>query len=129
MPKVFVSHSTKDRVLVEREIISLLNAHGIETWYSKDNIRTADHFERTIRKGLESCDWFLVVMSPNAVDSEWVKDEVHWAVEERPGKLVPVLIGDCKPRDLHIRMGRIQYVDFLHDPDAGRRLLATWGIG
>jgi predicted Zn finger-like uncharacterized protein len=128
MPKVFISHSTKDRLLVEREIIDLLNSHGIETWYSKDDIRTAEHFEKMIRQGLEACDWFLVAISPNAINSEWVRDEVHWALEERPGKVIPVLIGDCKPRDLHIRMGRIQQVDLLRDPNAKSRLLATWGI-
>ena len=101
MPKVFISHSTRDRDFVEREIIALLSAHAIETWYCKDDIRTADEWERTIFKGLEACEWFLLCMSEHAAASEWVKDEVHWAIDERPGKIVPVLIGSCKPRDLH----------------------------
>ena len=63
MPKVFISHSTRDRDFVEREIIALLSTHGIETWYCKDDIRTADEWERTIFKGLESCEWFLLAMS------------------------------------------------------------------
>ena len=130
MPKVFVSHSTKDRTFVEREIISLLNAHGIETWYSRDDIRTADTWLQTIHKGLQSCDWFLVAMSRNSAKSEYVKDEVCWAIGKRwPGRFIPVLIDECEPEDFHLRMPRIQHVDFIHDlEEARKRLLAAWGI-
>lgn len=130
MPKVFVSHSTKDRTFVEQEIIRLLNSHGIETWYSRDDIRTADTWLQTIHKGLQSCDWFLVVMSRNSANSEYVKDEVSWAIEKRwPGRFIPVLIDDCDPVDFHLRMPRIQYVAFVTDlQEARKRLLAAWGI-
>jgi serine/threonine-protein kinase len=58
-----------------------------------------------------------------------VKDEAHWAIEERPGRIIPVLMEDCDVRDLHIRLPRIQYVDFRTvDEEARRRLLACWGI-
>lgn len=125
--RVFISHSTRDRSYVEREIIALLSANGIDTWYCKDDIRTADEWERTIFKGLESCEWFLLAMSVHSAASEWVKDEVHWAIDERPNRIVPVRIGECKPRDFHIRLGRIQYVDFLLDLEEGkRRLLQVW---
>lgn len=115
-PKVFISHSTKDRAFVEREIIALLKSQGIDAWYSKVKIRTAKEWDRTIMKGLESCEWFLIAMSPNSATSEWVRDEVHWAFDERPGKIIPVLIKACKPRDFHLRMARLQYVD-LSGPD------------
>jgi hypothetical protein len=124
MPKVFISHATQDREFVEREIIRLLEGHGVETWYSKEDIRTADWWERTLLHGLQACDWFLVVMSPRSAQSEWVKDEVHWAVEERPGRVIPVLLEDCNVQDFHIRITRIQHVDFSRDlPQAQRKLL------
>jgi serine/threonine protein kinase len=110
--RVFVSHSTKDREFVEREIISQLEQNGIKTWYSKVDIQTAAEWERSILHGLESCPWFLLVMSPKSVSSEWVKDELTWAIDKRPNRIVPVLIEDCELRDFHIRLARIQYVDF-----------------
>lgn len=63
MARVFVSHSSLDRDLVEREIIAPLRQHGVETWYSKDSIETASEWEGRIRQGLKTCDWFLVVLS------------------------------------------------------------------
>jgi WD40 repeat protein len=129
MPKVFISHSTKDRARVEREIVALLNGHGIDTWYSRDDIQTADNWERTIARGLEACEWFLLAMSPHSAQSEWVKDEVHWAIDVRPGKIIPVLIDACDPRAFHLRLARIQYVDFTRElPSARLRLLAIWGV-
>ena len=53
VPKVFISHSSKDRDFVEREIISLLRSHGIETWYSKDDIQTASQWQNSIAEGLD----------------------------------------------------------------------------
>ena len=49
--RVFVSHSTKDREFVEREVVSHLERHGIRTWYSKVAIQTAAEWETSIRRG------------------------------------------------------------------------------
>jgi predicted Zn finger-like uncharacterized protein len=125
--RVFISHSTRDRAFVEREIVRFLDEHGVATWYAEQDIHTASQWERAILQGLESCDWLIVVMSPRSAASEWVKDEVHWAIEHRPQRIIPVLIEDCNTRDFHIRMPRIQYVDFRDDLSAARaRLLSLF---
>ncbi|MBI4616537.1 MAG: TIR domain-containing protein [Planctomycetes bacterium] len=129
MPRVFVSHSSADREVVEREIVELLFGHGIETWYSKADIRTADDWEKSIREGLKSCDWFLLVMTPRSQASEWVKSELHWALDRRPGRVLPVLLEDVDPTEFDLRLGRIQHVDFRdRDHEARARLLRTWGV-
>ncbi|MDC0934893.1 toll/interleukin-1 receptor domain-containing protein, partial [Pirellulales bacterium] len=129
MPKVFVSHASQDRLLVEREIVGFLNERGIETWYSTDAIRVGEHWERRILDGLKGCDSFIVVMSPDSARSEWVKDEVAWAFGTMPNRIIPVLIRDCNPLDFHLRMSRLQHVDFRHDIRKGKvELLANWGI-
>ncbi len=127
MPKVFVSHSAKDRDFVEHEIVQLLQSHGIETWYSTDDIGAGVRWERSIREGLKSCDWFLVVLSNESVKSEWVEAEVHWALDERKGRIVPVRIDDCDEADLHLKLRQIQAVDFRSDRAlAQAKLLAAW---
>jgi hypothetical protein len=108
VPKVFVSHSAKDRDFVEREIVQLLHSHGIETWYSTDDIGAGVKWERSLREGLKSCDWFLVVLSNESVKSEWVEAEVHWALDERKGRIIPVRIDDCDEADLHLKLRQIQ---------------------
>lgn len=127
MPSVFISHSSRDRESVERDIISPLRAHGIDTWYSTDDIETASEWERQIREGLTKCEWFLVVLSPQSVESEWVRREAHWAVMKRMGKIVPVMLETCEPEDLHLGLLPIQYIDFRDNREqALERLLAVW---
>src|SRR5262249_48823422 len=118
-----------DRDFVEREIVTLFERHGIDRWYSREDIQTASDWEGKIRGGLEACDWFLVVMSPRALASRWVRAEVRWAMDERPDRIVPVLLEDCNWHDFHLMMRGVQHADFRnldHREDARKRLLGVW---
>jgi len=112
MSKIFICHSTEDRPLVEREFLGLLKALGLDTWFAAANIQSTEQWEREILAGLEDSKWFLLIMSRHSALSEWVKDEVSWAIEHRPRTTIPVRINDCIARDIHIRLPRIQHIDF-----------------
>ena len=116
-PKIFISHASHDREFVEQHIVGFLESNGIATWYSKVAIQSAVEWERSILQGLEGTSWFLLVMSKKAAESEWVKDEVFWGIDNRQGKIIPVLIDDVDIGDFHIRLRRIQAIDLRADPD------------
>jgi hypothetical protein len=120
MLRIFISHASADRAFVAEELRPLLNALGFGSWFAEDDIKTAQHWERAILHGLETSDWVIIVMSSRSAASEWVRDEVSWALEERPGNVIPLLLEDCDPKAFHIRLSRIQYLDF-----RGNRKLAT----
>jgi hypothetical protein len=123
---VFISHASQDIPYVENELLPLLKQNGLTPWYSKDDIRTAEHWERKILHALSRCDWFLIVLSPSSAKSEWVKDELHWAISYRRGKIIPVLIEKCNLQEFHIRLSRIEYADYYTDPERARkRILAA----
>jgi transcriptional regulator with XRE-family HTH domain len=124
MDRVFVSHSAIDRELVEREIIPWLQQGGLQPWYSRDEIASGEEWERTLRAGLSSCKWFLLVMSPRAAESPWVSAEVNWAIENRwGGRIVPVLVEDCPRSAFNLRIAQLQYVDFRGDRVLARQRL------
>jgi hypothetical protein len=123
MSRLFISHSSADRRFVEDELIGLLRALGFDVWYGPDDVKKAEHWERAIEANLKASAWFLLVMSPNSAKSEWVKNELHWAMEKRPGRIIPVLMGDCKADSFHIGLPRIQHVDFRSDPCKAREAL------
>src|SRR5512145_2308318 len=108
MSQVFISHATKDRAFVERELLPLLTQQGIATWYSRDDIMAADRWERSIMGGLRACDIFLVVMTPRSAKSPWVKREVDWAFNKGDRRIVPVIVEGCDPDDFHLGMAGIQ---------------------
>jgi len=122
--RIFVSHASKDRDIVENSIIRMLETCGYRTWYAKSDIQSAAEWERSILQGLRSSDWFVVVISAAAMASSWIKDELFWAIEERPEKIIPITIDGTAPRDLHIRLGRLQSIS-IQDHDAFKKLLAV----
>lgn len=119
MTSVFISHSSNDRAFVETELVPFLHSYEIESWFSSGSIRTSDEWEREIRKALLNCQWFLVVISPDSVASDWVQTEVHWAIKNRRNKIIPLLLRDCDPDNLHLKLARIQFVDFREGVQSG----------
>jgi hypothetical protein len=127
---VFVSHSSQDCEYIEDELFPLLCEQGNRPWYSDYEIKMAEEWERRVLVGLRSCEWFLVVLSKSAVASAWVRAEVHWAMERRQGKVIPVLIEDCCREDLHLGLLPIQYIDFRNDQETAQaELLRVLGEG
>lgn len=125
MTQIFISHSSKDLGFVLAHLKPLFTDAGMAAWCSGTDMRVAADWERQIRTALVQTDWFIVVLSPDAQQSEWVQSETHWALEHLRGHVIPVMARACDPYDLHIRLGTLQYIDFRVDPArAASRLLA-----
>jgi hypothetical protein len=130
MPRVFISHSSADAAFVEAEILPPLRRRRIRYWYSPEDIQTSQDWEKSIRKGLESCEWFLVVMSGRSARSPWVRREVQWAMENRRDHVVPIRAEPCDLKDWPLGLDGIQHVDFSKDKEQARaKLLAVWCPG
>ncbi|MBX7206730.1 MAG: TIR domain-containing protein [Verrucomicrobiaceae bacterium] len=129
VPHVFISHSSKDRQFIERVLLPPLREHGVRTWFSPHDIPSRADWEKTIRAALNECDWFLVALSPDAIKSDWVQAEVHWALDNRKGRFVSTILETCTPSDLHLQLIRYQHIDFRGDTAAAiRKLLAVWSL-
>jgi TIR domain len=129
--EVFLSHSTHDREMAEK-VSRVLRDHGIPTFYSASNLLGAQQWQDEILRALRRCDWFAVLLSPNAVDSMWVKRETALALIDSRfhDRIVPLLYrpvddwGSLEWLRIH------QFVDFQGDFHAGcRDLLKVWGVG
>ncbi|NJL47261.1 MAG: toll/interleukin-1 receptor domain-containing protein [Leptolyngbyaceae cyanobacterium SM2_5_2] len=109
--EVFLSHSSQDQAFVSK-LADQLRRHGIPVWYSKTSILGAQQWHDEIGSALIRCDWFLVALSPGAVESMWVKRELIFALQQKrfENKIIPILyesLGLCwwwrgwaKPPDL-----------------------------
>jgi len=85
-----------------------------------------------IGKALARCDWFLVVLSPSSVKSQWVKRELLYALNDGryQGRIIPVSFKRCNHLNLSWTLGGLQFVDFMNGFDEGcLSLLRIWGIG
>lgn len=76
-PKIFVSHSTKDTAFATK-LVQDLSAAGAQAWMDVNDLG-AGNFQERIDKALAECEWFLLVLTRNALTSEWVRQEVYAA--------------------------------------------------
>ncbi|HEV2381700.1 MAG TPA: toll/interleukin-1 receptor domain-containing protein [Terriglobia bacterium] len=129
--EVFLSHSAKDRLFVER-LARVLQGHGVPFWYSGTNIVGAREWHAEIGQALARCDWFLLVLSPHSIKSPWVERELLYALIDARyrNRIIPVLWRSCNPMTLSWTLGGFQLVDFTAGFEKGcRNLLRVWGIG
>jgi hypothetical protein len=129
--ELFVSYSSLDHEFATR-LVATLRHHGVPVWFAPSNILGAQQWHDELGAALRRCDWFLIVLSPNAVDSMWVRRELAYALRQRrlSNRIVPVVWQPCELEDLSFVLPGLQLVDFQHDFTTGcRDLLRIWGIG
>ncbi len=117
MTRIFITYATPDRGAVAARIVPLVQAEGFDPWIDHGAIVAGDEYLARILQGLRECEWYLIVLTPNAQKSEYVKDELHWAMVNRGGRIIPVMLVDCDPYAFHMRLPRLQYVDFRTEGD------------
>src|ERR1051325_2431660 len=117
----FFSYARNDAAAVLR-IAADLKTAGARIWVDQLDIRPGRKWDLEVERALNACTEVIVVLSPGAVDSSNVMDEVAYALDE--GKaVIPVIVRDCH---IPFRLRRLQYVDLRSDYEAGlRSLLST----
>ena len=88
-----------------------LRSAGFEIWLDQFDIPTGARWDDELEKALDICTTFLIILSPESIKSQNVKDEIGYAIDG--GKhILPVLIKNCK---IPLRLRRFQFVDFTDD--------------
>ncbi|AFY40426.1 YD repeat protein [[Leptolyngbya] sp. PCC 7376] len=107
---VFVSYSRSDSDFV-RQLNDALQVQGKTTWFDQENIASGTDFQAEIFQGIETCDNFLFVISPNSVNSPYCAGEVEHAA--KLGKrFVTVLHQSVSSASLHPELEKVQWIDF-----------------
>jgi hypothetical protein len=144
---VFVSYSRSDQDYVDR-LVAHLRGEGLDVWIDT-NIDYGSTWPSVIRDAVDSCDAFVVVMTPEAERSEWVANEIQRAkVQSKP--ILPLLleglpffvlgvvqhesvVGGAMPsaafvHRLRVLTGADEIGDAAPDADDGRSLLERLGL-
>ena len=62
-------------------------------------IIAGDSFVSKIKAGIEGASYFCIVLSQNALESKWVKEEINQALIQESKKsgivILPILIDNC----------------------------------
>jgi hypothetical protein len=126
--KVFISHASRDKNFVDR-LVSDLAPRGVPVWYDKLDVWLGDSIPGKINTGISEAKYFLIVLSPAAVKSKWVQEELNAALMRQVAAdgtfLLPVLVEDCNVPPL---LGHRRFADFREGYEAGlEELLEVFG--
>ena len=93
----FISYSTKNQDFAER-LHSRLRDKGLRVWFAPEDIQGGKKLHEQIDEAIRVYDKLLLVLSPESMDSEWVRTEIRKArkaeVKESRRKLFPIRLVD-----------------------------------
>jgi hypothetical protein len=97
---VFLSHNHKDKAFVRKLAVDL-DAHGVKYWLDEAEMKIGDSLIQKIREGIDSVDYFAVILSPNSVEAPWVVNELDVAMNHqisgRSIRVLPIMLKECDP--------------------------------
>lgn len=96
--QIFISHAHQDAEIA-RKLATDLKANGYPVWIAPDSIHPGEKWTEAINRGLEESGKFLLLLSPDAVVSKWVKLETHVAIQlNQDGhmQIVPLMLQACR---------------------------------
>lgn len=91
---VFISYAREDFAFALR-LTADLKAKGANVWLDQLDIGPGRQCDRDVESALNSCTEMLVILSPAAVASNNVMDEVAFALHEKK-TVIAVLSADCQ---------------------------------
>ncbi|MCL6434105.1 MAG: TIR domain-containing protein [Leptolyngbyaceae cyanobacterium HOT.MB2.61] len=119
---VFIAYSRVDSDFVRR-LNDALQIQGKTTWFDQESIASGTDFQREIYLGIERCNNFLFVISPNSIHSPYCADEVEYAAKLNK-RIVTVLHREVSPSELPPALAAVQWIDFRKH---GGDFLANYG--
>ncbi|MFX1250428.1 MAG: leucine-rich repeat domain-containing protein [Promethearchaeota archaeon] len=107
-PYIFVSYAHKDSRVVYTEIKRLYDA-GYRIWYD-EGIPLTTEWPAEIQIAIDNCAFFLVFISPDAVESENVRNEINYAKTKKK-KVLAIFIKEAELKHgLGIQIGSRQAI-------------------
>lgn len=120
-PYVFVSYSHKD-IREKDEVTVFLQNGGVRFWFD-DGLHSGDDWNYSIATHLKNAAVCLLLLSPNSASSDYVKNELNFALNHRIPIHTLLLQSFDIPVDIELMTGRIQIVEMIGN--YGKKLLSA----
>jgi hypothetical protein len=141
-PRVFISHSSKDKAFV-RVLVDELTQAGVKTWFDERALEPGDLLFQKISDGIRDTDYFLFVISKHSVRSRWVMEELSAAfqrqIDDAGAVIIPIRLDDSEVPILisnrlyidfrNFRAGLGRLLEFLLTEDSVARIFRAFGRG
>ncbi len=111
--KVFISHSTRDQGLVI-SLANLLSKYGAKVFVAEWYLTPGKPIEKKVFEQIENSDCVVVLLTQNGMRSNWVHQEIGYALKTGFGKnrpLIPLVEKGIRREDLGALNGK-EYIEY-----------------
>ena len=122
--QVFLSYSTTD-LKQTLEIRDYLESNQISCWIAKRNIPGGTDYAIEIPKAIDQCDFFLLILTASSQKSQFVRNELEWAIKKNK-KIIPFMLHEFnldRPIEFHLQHHQRINVYEVGDVSAKKSLL------
>jgi hypothetical protein len=116
--QVFISHATADAQFAHR-LADDLRRLGVQVWIAQESIRPGESWVDAIEPGLEESSHTVIVLTPKALKSRWVKKETKVTIAQELKGRIQVI-----PLDLEGHTG--PETDVAFGPDEATLASGSW---
>lgn len=103
----FISYSNHDRELVNL-VARELEARGFDIWMDVLDLKPGQEWTKILENAIKNAGVFLVFLTPSAASSQFVRNEIVMAQDERL-PIIPVKMEEC---DVPIQIRALQYITY-----------------
>ncbi len=104
MSHIFISYSRKNIRFAKNSVKALQK--DFEVWFDKNNIRAGMKWSEEIENAIETCFAFVLIMSPDSKESDWVEKELLHA-QDNNRTIIPILLDG----QAFFALKNVQYID------------------
>jgi len=126
--RIFICHS-KRNLRRARRLADALRAAGADVWFDEWEILVGQTITDRVYSGIFGSRYLLILLSPHAVQSRWVREELDMAlvreIEDREITILPVLIEECQ---VPPALRKKRYVRLRHFQKAVSEILTAVGL-
>ncbi len=108
-PYIFASYSHKNMREVFG-IIKKISDDRFRVWYD-EGIEPGNEWPEEVGRALTACQLFLVFMSPDAMESRNVRNEINMAASENKGIMVVFLQPTELSEGMKLQIGTVQFIN------------------
>lgn len=107
--KVFISHSSRDQGIVI-SLANLLSKFGVEVFVAEWYLAPGEQIDTRIFREIETSNCVVVLLTQEGIRSNWVQQEVGYAIS-KDRHIIPLVEKGAKKGDLAALQGK-KYIEY-----------------
>lgn len=110
--QIFISYATADAADLANKLATDLRATGHPIWIAPTSIAPGEKWGEAIQRGLQESGIFVLLLTPAAVTSFWVKKEMHVAMRLEGRGQMRILLLDVQACAVDLFWEDYQFIPF-----------------